>query len=175
MSSAQPKYKAKPVFWDIKNQRVIDSTDINQYRIKFRLKLPHYIRRFDSQHEFKVYLELLRMHGVERVESQFPVIVIPSSYCYPSGKSWKIDFAIKSDCRWGGYSHFVEAKGAFLPEFAHTLASFEYRHDSKFMKLIIVFPNAIPLNNRVIKALSNSPFKKNLLTFEELKQLKTLP
>lgn len=115
------------------------------------------------------------MYGSQRVERQFPVQIIPSGYCYPNGKTWKIDFAVKNTDPWLGYSCYVEAKGAFLPEFAHVLTSFEARHDSKFMKLVIVFTDSIPLNNKVVKALWSSPFKKNLLTLEELRQLRTLP
>jgi hypothetical protein len=170
-----PKYKAKHVFWDREKQIVVDSIDIERYRIKTCLKLPGAIVRFDSQHEFKVYLELGRMYGSNKVIRQFPVEIIPPGYCYPKGKNWKIDFAITSEHAYCGYSRLVEAKGAFLPEFASTLASFEQIHDSDFGKLIIVFPNSIPKDNKVVKALLKSEYAQNLLTLKELKQLTQLP
>ena len=49
-----PKYKARAVFWDTKREIVIDSSAVEGYRAKNRLKLPEHITIFDSQHEFKV-------------------------------------------------------------------------------------------------------------------------
>jgi hypothetical protein len=170
-----PKYKAKAVFWDTEKQGVVDSLTIQRYRTKGRLKLPDTITRFDSQHEFKVYLELCRMYGTEKVFSQFPVQIISPGWCYPRGKNWKIDFSIAGSQPYFGSSHFVEAKGAFLPEFAHTLASFEEGNDEAFRKLIIVFGNSIPKDNKVVKALLESEYAQNLLTLKELKQLTHLP
>ena len=169
------KYKAKPVFWDSELRFVLGSNLIDSFRHKGRLKLPKQIIRFDSQHEFKVYLELCRMYGAERVGRQFRAEIIPPGYCYPNGKNWKIDFAVSGETSFSGLTHYVEAKGAFLPEFAHTLASFEAHDPVYFERLIVVFTNAIPKNNKIIESLLDSPFKKNLLTLEELKQLKTLP
>lgn len=115
------------------------------------------------------------MFSVKTVVRQYPVEIIPPGCCYRLGKSWRIDFAIANSDPFLGFSHYVEAKGAFLPEFAHTLASFEARYDKRLTKLIIVFTDSIPKNNKVIKSLLDSPFRSNLLTLEELKQLKTLP
>ncbi len=173
--ATRTKYKAKPVFFDIELRGVLDSNLLEKYRVKGRLKLPESIVRFDSQHEFKVYLELCRMYGTERVTRQYLVKISLPGYCYPTGKSWKIDFAIADPDPFSDFTYYVEAKGAFLPEFAQTLASFESRSAESFERLIIVFGDSIPLNNRVVKSLFDSPFKSNLLTLKELEQLKTLP
>jgi hypothetical protein len=172
---ATPKYKAKAVFFDSIKRVVIDRNEIDKYRPGGKLKLPDGITRFDSQHEFKVYLELCRMYGQERVSRQHPVQIIPPGYCYPKGKNWKIDFYIDRDPTRFGSSLFVEAKGAFLPEFAHTLASFEQKNAHAFEKLIIVFGGIMPSYNKVVKALLDSDYGQNLLTLEELKQLSHLP
>lgn len=170
-----PKYKAKAVFWHTEWETVLDKSSLEEYRSKNRLKLPEHVFRFDSQHEFKVYLELCRMYGADKVVRQYPVQVIPPGYCYPKGKSWKIDFYIGRESTCFGSSLFVEAKGFFLPEFAHNLASFEQKNINAFKKLIIVFGNSIPIENKVVKALLNSEYGQNLLTLKELEQLSHLP
>lgn len=117
-----PKYKAKAVFWHTEWKMVLDKSNLEEYRSKNRLKLPDNVFRFDSQHEFKVYLELCRMYGTDRVIRQYPVEIIPPGYCYPKGKTWKVDFAIKNVGQLPTVFALVEAKGFFLPEFAYTLA-----------------------------------------------------
>lgn len=83
-----PKYKAKTVFWHSEWKIALDKSSLEKYRSKNRLKLPEHIIRFDSQHEFKVYLELCRMYGEDRLVRQFPIQVIPPGKCYPGGKTW---------------------------------------------------------------------------------------
>jgi hypothetical protein len=170
-----PKYSAKAVFFDSTKRVVIDRNEIDIYRSKGKLKLPEHITRFDSQHEFRVYLELCRMYGQGKVSRQFPVKIFPPGYCYPKGKNWKVDFYIDRDSSRFGSSVFVEAKGAFLPEFAHTLANLELIDHRAFRRLIIVFSRSIPIENKVIKALLNSDYGQNLLTLKELEQLTHLP
>lgn len=170
-----PKYKAKAVFWDTERQTVIDKSEVEKYRLKGNLKLPRTITRFDSQHEFKVYLELCRMYGVDKVIRQFPVEIFPKGICYPKGKYWKVDFAIKSNGRLPTIFAFVEAKGAFLPEFAYTLAALEWSEPTVFNSLIVVFGNSIPTKNKVITSLLNSDFDCRLLTFKELQESCYLP
>lgn len=165
-----PKYKAKKVFWNTITQTVVGSQFIEGYRKpNGRLDIPNCIQRFDSQHEFKVYLELVRMYGDERVFPQYPIEIVQMGSCYPNGKTWKIDFAIRE----GKLSYlpnlFVEAKGAFLPEFAFTLAACEAVNPAIFDNLHIVFSDKIPTENRVIKNLLKSTFKHNLMTLKQLK------
>ena len=119
------KYKSRCVYWDLTKQVVIDPQDIKVYRQQGRLKLPNHLIRFDSVHEYKVYLELCRIYGANRIIRQYQLDILPPCFCYPKGKKWRVDFAILSSTSQGGYFCFVEAKGAFLPEFAHTLACLE--------------------------------------------------
>lgn len=172
---ATPKYKAKVVYWDSSRGVVIGTDEIEKYRVKGKFKFPDGIFRFDSQHEFKVYLELCRMYGAKRIERQFKVQVFPSGLCYRRGKNWRVDFAILT-----GGSHplpyaYVEAKGAFLPEFGFILAAVEHLRPDIFNSLYIAFSDSIPVHNRVIGSLMNSVYDSRLLTLEELKCLKHLP
>ncbi len=170
-----PKFKAKPVFWDSYNRVVKDEHDIDMWRCQGKLNLPNHIWRFDSQHEFKVYLELVRIFGADRVIPQFSVEIIPSGKCYPKGKKWKVDFAIAKTepCYYPDF--YVEAKGAFLPEFATTLGVFETLYPKELQKLFIIFNGKPPTKNRVIKSLLKTDFKDHLLSLKELEQLTNLP
>ncbi len=170
-----PKYKAKAVFWDAQKGIVLDSVaDIDKYRTKGRLKLPKHISRFDSQHEFKVYLELCRMYGEHRIVRQFLIEIIPPGCCYPRGKYWKVDFAITNESGSPTMLAYVEAKGAFLPEFCYILAILEQADWHTFDNLHIVFPRNPLKENHVVKALLDSGCGPNLHTIEELKQLTKL-
>ena len=170
-----PKYKARAVFWDTKQEIVIDSSEVERYRIKDRLKLPEHITRFDSQHEFKVYLRLCWMYGEHRIKRQHPIEVVPPGRCYPKGKTWKVDFAITTSWSNPKISHYVEAKGALLPEFVNTLVQLEIAQPNVFEKLSIVFGRSIPTENKVIHSLSYRNHVPYFCTLEELKQLTHLP
>jgi hypothetical protein len=172
---ATPKYKAKAVYFDSRKRVVIGKDEAERYRVKGKLKLPDDISRFDSQHEFKVYLELCRIYGAERVVRQCPVRIYPPGLCYPKGKTWKIDFGIACSILPWEIEHYVEAKGAFLPEFAHTLASLETLDYEIFHSLYLVFPESIPKGNRIIRSLTTSKYQHRLLTLEELSCLRHLP
>jgi hypothetical protein len=173
---AQPtvKYKAKAVYWNLITRTVVPAQSIEQYRVNGRLDLPKCIARFDSQHEFKVYLELVRMYGAGSVIRQHPIAIIEESCVYPKGKTWKIDFMIEPDNGKLYSRRYVEAKGAFLPEFATTLAFLEMTNPELFMKLFIVFGNKFPSGSQPLKNLLKSSIKHNLLTLPELKDLSRL-
>jgi hypothetical protein len=168
------KYRAKAVYWNLVTKGVVATQSMEQYRVNGRMKVPKCIARFDSQHEFRVYLELVRMYGADSVIRQFPIEVIQEGCVYPRGKTWKVDFAIKAFP--GQYlpSFFVEAKGAFLPEFATTLAFLEMNEPVFFRDLFIVFGNKIPTGSIPLKNLLKSEMKSNLLTLPELKDLSRL-
>lgn len=168
------KYSAKHVYWDAKKQVVLNVHDVEIYRCKGKLRLPSHYYRFDSQHEFKVYLELCRMYGESNVERQYPVKILPKGKCYPKGLTWKVDFTVCSKEKGQNLFYNVEAKGLFLPEFGKTLAMLEQCEPVDFKSLRIVFPNKIPTENKVVKALSKSDFASNLLTLKDLKQLTEL-
>ncbi len=173
--SKTPKFKAKPVFWDTKDKVVRSEIDIEIYRCNGKLKLPEHIWRFDSQHEFKVYLELVRIFGAYRIKRQIPISLLPPRRCYPNGKTWKVDFAIDNGIASNEWTHFVEAKGAFLPEFATTLAILEDKDSWAFDNLFVIFNGKPPATNRVIKSLLKTDFKDHLLSLKELEQLTKLP
>ena len=168
MRTASSKYKAKHVFYDSKTRSVISACSTDIYRVNGKLKLPSHIWRFDSIHEFKVYLELTRMYGVDRIARQHKLEIIPSGCCYPKSKDWRVDFAILNSSRFGGCSHFIEAKGAFLPEFATTLACLEQNNEYAFEKLYLVFPGKPPTTNRVLNSLMKTYFANHIFTLKEL-------
>ena len=147
---------------------------VEKYREGSRLKLPPSIWRFDSQHEFKVYLQLCRMYGKDRIVRQYPIAIVPPSCCYPSGKVWRVDFAIRSGISPYNPMLYLEAKGAFLTEFACVLSALEQYNIRKFYKVRIVFARELLVRNKVVKALLKSDFSKNLITLNELKKLKAL-
>jgi hypothetical protein len=169
------KYGSKPVYWNDIHNRVLDLEEIESYRFKGKLKIPASISRFDSTHEFLVYRELVRIYGEERVFRQVPLEIVRPSHCYPKGKAWKVDFAI-AELVWGDkhIKSYVEAKGAFLPEFGYVLSALEELHPTSFLKLKIIFGNEIPRSNKIISALMRSSFSRNIFTLKELKERKRL-
>lgn len=164
------KYKSSRVFWDSLNQKALGHTELETYRKGKHFKLPNHVHRFDSQHEFLVYLELVRLYGEDRVVCQHRIEIFPVSYCYPKGKDWKVDFAIKNKCRPYEMSVYFEAKGMFLPSFGFTLAAFEQLDPDEFEKLHIVFSRSIPLGNRIVTSLLDSEMGDNLMTLKQLKK-----
>lgn len=170
-----PKYKAKPVFFDFDNRVVVDPLEIDKLRTEKRLRLPRGLIRFDSQHEFGVYLELCRMYGAERVICQHRVEIYAPGRCYPRGKEWRVDFAITTSERNPVPCAYIEAKGAFLPEFGFTLAALEHLQPEVFDNLHIVFGACVPAHNKIISSLLNSDFNCRLFTLKEMKCLKHLP
>lgn len=170
-----PKYKAKAVYFDSNRRVVIAENEAERYRVKGKLKLRDGIIRFDSQHEFKVYLELCRMYGAEMVDRQYKVQIYSSGLCYPKGKDWKVDFSIPCPSHPDRPEALVEAKGACLSEFAYTLSALEQLQPDLFDRLFIVFSDRIPVENKVISSLMNSNYEYRLLTLKELKCLQHLP
>ncbi len=75
----------------------------------------------------------------------------------------------------GEYSRLVEAKGAFLPEFATTLAILEHFNFWNFRKLSVIFNGKPPSSNRVIKSLLKTNFRDHLISLKELEKLTSLP
>lgn len=162
------KYQAKRVYWNLVTKNVVTTQWVEQYRRNGRLELPSCIAKFDSQLEFKVYLELVRMYGDDRIIRQFPLEIFPRGYCYPRGKVWKVDFAIKRYETDAYPTAYVEAKGAFLPEFGYTLAALEAEYPDEFEQVYIVFSNTLPKENKMFKNLQKSPMAERLLTYKQL-------
>jgi hypothetical protein len=168
------KYRSKAVYWNLITKTVMSINWMEQYRVNGKLQIPKCIARFDSQHEFKVYLELVRMYGEDCIIRQYPVDIINPCYCYPRGKTWRVDFGIQFSPASYLPHIYVEAKGAFLPEFATTLAMCEMTNPHLFKDLFIVFGNNYPQNSQVLKNLLKSDMHSNLLTLPELKDLSRL-
>ena len=165
------KYESKNVWWDEKKRTVIHKSDVEIYRCKGRLKTPEHYVRFDSQHEFKVYLELIRMFDYDRIVRQHKIELLPPSICYPKGKTWRVDFAIKGKHKTDEFLAYVEAKGAVLSEFCYTLGLLESNRPIEFSKLRIVFPRQIPKDSKLIQDIAKTSYSKILLTLPQLKTL----
>lgn len=168
------KYKAKYVYWDRDKRIVIDPRNLYRYKKGFNGKLPENIYRFDSQHEFKVYLELVRMYGDNRVVRQYPIEIISSGWCYPKGKKWKVDFVVLSSRYSQCPEFYIEAKGIITTEFTYILANLEEHQEDIFNGLVLVFPRDIPIKNKVIKSLLNSPFNEGIMTLQDFKKRTSL-
>lgn len=171
---AGKKYKNQQVFWDVREQAVVSPYIINKYRYGNSLKLPRHIIRFPSKHEFKVYLELLRMYGIHRVVSQYGVKISPPNKCYPKGRLWKVDFAIMSVTKQSKPQFIVEAKGLMTTDFKSALFCLEMHNPRYFDKLYIVFTDKIPTERHIIKNLLHSDFKNHIMTLDQLRELKEL-
>ena len=171
----QLKYRSKPVFWDLEDKRVISSLEVEKYRSKGRLKLPNRIERFDSTLEFSVYQKLIDLYGERRIVRQYLLMILPPGYCYPKGKYWRVDFAVKTAIGSNDYARFVEAKGAVLSDFRHTLSALENHDDRSFNRLRIVFGGGIPQDNVFIKNLLKTDFKRNLYSLRHFEKLTRLP
>lgn len=174
MNSLQ-KYRSKAVFWDLQKQIVISKQRANEHRLGASTRLPEHIVRFDSIHEFAVYLELSRIYGHHRIVRQYPLPIIPKSICYPTGKTWRVDFAITAENKSRTFTNFVEAKGVMMREFRMTLACLEQNNFPAFARLSMVFPKAIPTECVLVKTLSRSSHQDMLLTLPELRRLSILP
>ena len=170
----QNKYKSQVVYWNEKDLRIVSSNHVNDYRKKGRLYLPEHISRFDSTLEFNVYLELCRMYSAARVYRQYPITVVPPSYCYPDGRKWRVDFAIRNTFHPQKINLLVEAKGLWLPEFSSVLAFLEQTNIKAFNRLRIVLGKSCSRGNKVAKALAKSDCKHQMLTFDQLKKTSRL-
>ena len=169
-----PKYKAKVVYWDSKRQITISHENALKWKMENKGKLPKFIYRFESTHEFLVYLELVRMFGAERIVRQHKLHIFPPSACYPHGKVWRVDFAILTLSYGEDFDFYVEAKGLFLPDNRVTLACLEQYNFAAFNRLRIVFTNNIPIEHRLVASINRSDYSRMLLTLPQLKALETL-
>lgn len=162
------KYKAKCVYWDITRKVVISDVEAKAIRDTNKDFYNKRVVRFDSIHEFKVYLELCRIYGYPNVVRQHQIEIIPPSVCYPNGKKWRVDFAVSVNRSSAEYDWYIEAKGVFLPEFASVLTTLEQYDFDKFERVKIVFAKKIPIEHRVLNALSKTRYARNLITYKEL-------
>ncbi len=102
-------------------------------------------------------------------------MIFPPGYCYPKGKKWRVDFAIRSLYSPPSFVRFVEAKGMVLSEFRHTLAALEAHDDPSFDKLRLVFSRSIPQDNAFIKNLAKTHFESQMYSLKHFEKLQVLP
>ena len=168
------KYKAKPVYYDLVHNNVVSHLEIESYRIKGKLNTPPWIHRFDSQHEFKVYLKLVDMYEPEAVQLQIPILLFPKSFCHPNGKYWKVDFMVTNPKNLLEVLFYVEAKGIITKEFEFILSVLEHHDPDTFTNLHLVFPNKLPTNNRLLKSIQKTDFSQRIYTRPQFNRLQQI-
>ena len=168
------KYRARVIYWDTRCERVITKEVADASRGGKRNRLPAHIYRFDSTLEFNVYLKLIEMYGQNRVKVQHPILYIPPGKCYPKGKFWKVDFAIRAPNKEHEYSFYVEAKGIITDGFKDKLPILEFTNPEVFRRLFLVFGSKVPFESKVIRALASAPQFKQFYTLKEFRILKKL-
>lgn len=168
------KYRAKKVYYNTSNRMMVSQAMIACYRHQGKLKLPSEILCFDSKFEFKVYRTLVDLFGSHAVICQYPIELIPSGQCYPSGKDWKIDFAIKPSLYAQKPSMLIEAKGVLTPGCISNLVTLELTHPEYFNALYLLFERALPTKNRVIRRLLKTDFQHRILLLEQFVEREVL-
>ncbi|MDJ0690442.1 MAG: hypothetical protein QNJ41_18275 [Xenococcaceae cyanobacterium MO_188.B32] len=186
------KYHAKKVYYDTSNRMMVSQAMIACYRHKGKLKLPSDILCFDrgtpvtagtvvlrrcngdSKFEFKVYRTLVDLFGSHAVICHYPIELIPSGQCYPEGKDWKIDFAIKPSLYAKEPSMLIEAKGVLTESCISNLVTLELTHPEYFNALYLIFERALPTTNRVIRRLLKTDFQHRILLLEQFVELEVL-
>jgi hypothetical protein len=171
--SAQPKYRASPVYWDALNKIALSTAAMKNLRQSGALKESGRFSRFDSVLEFNVYLKLVDLVGAERILRQYPLEIIPPGYCYLTGKRWRVDFAIVNEAGDKFPANYVEAKGLVLPEFRFQLASLESYDPDAFDQLTIVFDRKID-EGQIFKRLMKTDFSSRVYTLKEFQCISNL-
>ena len=172
---AQLKYGSQEVFWDTRKKEVITYYAAQKYRVRGRLKLPNHIERFPSVLEFNVYQKLVDLYGERRIVRQYPLVIMPPGCCYPKGKKWRVDFAIQWLPNSKDFVLFVEAKGALIAEFRHTLSALEAYDNAAFNKLRIIWGSGIPKHGVFIRNLLASEFRNQMYSFRQFENMSRLP
>lgn len=160
------KYRAKGVYWLLSEQRCLSLEESNWYK---KNKQFNDIAYFASLFELKVYQTLIEMFGFNNVIRQYPLYILPKGRCYPKGKQWVIDFAIKSNHYHKRPLMLIEAKGYPTDSFLSNLALLEAVNPAVFRQLTIVFDRNIPSHRMITnlrKTNHQSDFGKVLLLDE---------
>ena len=153
------KYRAKSLYVSKVNNQVIELEQVKNYP-------KNTLVYFASQHEYLVYLALLKLSKSYSIEHQYNVSIIPPyrGMCFPNGKTWKVDFAVKKD---NEITMLVEAKGKLSCDFPLILALLELNNLQLFSKLWLVFPVQIPKNS-ILKRLQKTSMKQKIITRKQL-------
>ena len=167
------KYKAHPVYWDRETRSVITRASLPKHYQKYgKLNLPEHILYFASKFEFQVYQALVKLYGVNAVIHQYPLPIISEGKCYPIGKDWRIDFAVKPSIDSSFPIMLVEAKGRLTETFTRNLAFLEQTNPTAFARFYLLFHRAIPKGNKLIKNLMNTDVKDRILTLSQFLEKK---
>ena len=165
------KYKAHSVYWDLEAQSIVQKTDLlKRYQKYGKLNLPEHISYFASKFEFQVYQALVKLYGVNAVIHQYPLPIISEGKCYPIGKDWKIDFAVKPSIDSSFPIMLVEAKGRLTETFTRNLAFLEQTNPTAFERFYLLFHRAIPQGNKLIRNLMSTDVKDRILTLSQFLQ-----
>ncbi len=165
------KYKAHSLYWDLEAQSIVQKTDLlKRYQKYGKLNLPEHISYFASKFEFQVYQALVKLYGVNAVIHQYPLPIISEGKCYPIGKDWKIDFAVKPSIDSSFPIMLVEAKGRLTETFTRNLAFLEQTNPTAFERFYLLFHRAIPQGNKLIRNLMSTDVKDRILTLSQFLQ-----
>ena len=171
------KYNAQGVYWNCNERREPTHKELSHYLSlgKYQRTKVNDIVYFASRFELELYLELIGIFGFNYVIHQYSIPLFPEGRCYPRGRNWTIDFAIKKP-REKSLLMLVESKGYPTEAFLSNLATLEAVDPLLFSKLTIVFrsdiPNFLILQNlretndhhRFGKVLTLSEFKEKYYT-----------
>lgn len=153
------KYRAKSLYVSKVNNQVVDLERVKNYP-------KNTLIYFASQHEYLVYLALLKLPKSYSIEHQYNVSIIPPyrGVCFPNGKTWKVDFAVKMNDE---ITMLVEAKGKLTKDFPLILALLELNNSQLFSKLWLVFSTQIPKNS-ILKRLRKTSLNQKIITRKQL-------
>lgn len=154
------KYRAKALYLNISTNEIIEANKIDNFSKDTRLVY------FASRYEYRVFLALQNCFDFHLIEHQKKIEVIPKNRitCFPNGKYWKVDFAVK---RKNNSRMLIEAKGCLTKEFLMNLTLLELNNQECFNRLWIVFPRKIP-NNLILKRLLKTSMENRIMTLERL-------
>ncbi len=167
------KYKAAPVYFCSRQNRQLTPNEIKIYKASGNKSDFTDVIRFESQHEYKVYLVLRNSYLFSEISPQYQVEILPpkDSACFPTGKRWQVDFLAKGQHK--EPLMLVEAKGLITRDFPLILAMFENFNQELFSKLWLVF-DRIPKHNQLVKNLLHRQNKPNIPRIVTLSQFQRL-
>jgi hypothetical protein len=171
--SSLPKYRAQPVFWDEKQQRIPSQDQLVGIKTLGEKAIKDSFLRFDSTLEFNVYLKLVDLVGSKRILRQYPLEVLPPGYCYLTGKKWRVDFAILERIGDKFPISYVEAKGLITTDFSYALACLEVYNPDSFDQLSLVFGQRFP-PGKLMTRLRKTDFAKRIYTLKQFQCISRL-
>jgi len=95
---------------------------------------------FDSEYESKVYIELMKRYGSDKITPHFPLSIKPATEVFKE-LNWAVDFKIEHVQE----VFYYEAKGLLTEEFRLKIQLLEWRQPEAYKRLFIVCPNNLRL------------------------------